>query len=75
MKIHVSMETKILLDSVGGYFLEPRGLLVVEVKVILTGLQIKFTDIAPDFILPHFTILGRSSERDVLVDGKGEWRL
>jgi len=30
MKIHVSMETKILLDSVGGYFLEPRGLLVVE---------------------------------------------
>ena len=33
MKIHVSMETKILLDSVGGYFLEPRGLLVVEVKL------------------------------------------
>ena len=31
MKIHVSMETKILLDSVGGYFLEPRGLLVIEV--------------------------------------------
>ena len=43
MKIHVSMETKILLDSVGGYFLEPRGLLVVEVKVIfyiLTDLTI-----------------------------------
>ena len=34
MKIHVSMETKILLDSVGGYFLEPRGLLVVEVIFI-----------------------------------------
>ena len=32
MKIHVSMETKILLDSVGGYFLEPRGLLVIEVR-------------------------------------------
>ena len=30
MKIHVSMETKILLDSVGSYFLEPRGLIVVE---------------------------------------------
>jgi len=30
MKIHVSMETKILLDSVSGYFLEPRGLIVVD---------------------------------------------
>ena len=37
MKIHVSMETKILLDSVGGYFLEPRGLLVVEVILIFTN--------------------------------------
>lgn len=27
-KIHVSMETKILLDSCGSYFLEPRGLIV-----------------------------------------------
>ena len=26
------METKILLDSVGGYFIEPRGLLVVDVS-------------------------------------------
>jgi len=29
-KIHISMETKILLDSLGGYFIEPRGLLVVD---------------------------------------------
>ena len=37
MKIHCSMETKILLDSVGSgsYFMEPRGLLIVDV-----GLQI-----------------------------------
>ena len=33
MKIHVSMETKILLDSVSGYFLEPRGLIVVDVSI------------------------------------------
>jgi len=32
MKIHCSMETKILLDSVGSgsYFMEPRGLLIVD---------------------------------------------
>jgi len=29
-KIHISMETKILLDSAGGYFIEPRGLIVVD---------------------------------------------
>ena len=34
MKIHVSMETKILLDSVSGYFLEPRGLIVVDVSTM-----------------------------------------
>ena len=32
MKIHVSMETKILLDSCGSYFLEPRGLIVFPVS-------------------------------------------
>ena len=42
MKIHVSMETKILLDSVGGYFLEPRGLLVIEVLYILMDYILKF---------------------------------
>ena len=68
MKIHVSMETKILLDSVGGYFLEPRGLLVVEVKVIfyfLTfKLQIKCPDIKPDFPHPqHILFRAESKER------------
>ena len=33
MKIHVSMETKILLDSLGSFILEPRGLIVWEVGV------------------------------------------
>ena len=33
-KIHVSMETKILLDSCGSYFLEPRGLIVFPVSQI-----------------------------------------
>jgi len=30
MKIHISLETKILLDSIGGYILEPRGLIMVD---------------------------------------------
>ena len=32
MKIHISLETKILLDSIGGYILEPRGLIMVDVS-------------------------------------------
>ena len=32
MKIHISLETKILLDSIGGYILEPRGLIMGDVR-------------------------------------------
>ena len=41
MKIHVSMETKILLDSLGSFILEPRGLIVWEVRVQGTQLVLQ----------------------------------
>ena len=37
MKIHVSMETKILLDSLGSFILEPRGLIVWEVECTINA--------------------------------------
>ena len=40
MKIHISLETKILLDSIGGYTLEPRGLIMVDVSLKTTLVNI-----------------------------------
>ena len=43
MKIHISLETKILLDSIGGYLLEPRGLIMVNVstQILKTNKHLK----------------------------------
>ena len=43
-KIHISMDTKILLDSAGGYFMEPRGLIVVDVRLFGQMFYDKFYD-------------------------------
>ena len=57
MKIHVSMETKILLDSLGSFILEPRGLIVWEVRV--QGTQLISAADDPSVSQSVFTIMER----------------
>ena len=37
MKIHISMETKLLLDTLGRFFTEHRGLVDVKGKVTISN--------------------------------------
>lgn len=39
MKIHVSENTKLLLDEIGGFILEKRGYIEIKVKHFITRIE------------------------------------
>ena len=70
MKIHISMETKLLLDTLGRFFTEHRGLVDVKGKVKLFF----FTqmDIFENCCRENWTHIGSLERRGVWVSNLGE---